>query len=1789
MKNGNYTGLEIAVIGMAGRIPGVEEFNDLWNKLAEGKELISFFSDEELLEEGGVDKKLLNNPNYVKAFSIINNKQYFDSQFFEYSPVEAKNMDPQIRLFHECVYEALEDAGYSPFNNEKKIGLFAGAGPAVFWEIQSLISYADGIDGFSASFLRDRTFMSSRIAYKLNLKGPAVFLHTACSTSLVAICKACDSILLGESEIAIAGGITLSNNTKTGYMYSEGMILSPDGHCRTFDAEANGTVGGEGAGVVVLKRLRNAIADRDNILALIKGYSTNNDGANKVGYTAPSVKGQAETIVMAQKMAKAEPRSITYIEAHGTGTKLGDPIEIQALTQAFGNSKEKYCAIGSVKSNVGHLDTAAGVLGFIKTVLSLKYRQLLPSLHYNKSNPNIDFDNSPFYVNTNLKTWNSKYPLRAGVSSFGIGGTNAHVILEEAPEIERSSVSRNQQLIVFSAKTLTALEKMTENLKRFFQENQLTNLANVAYTLQTGRASFSHKKMFVCKDTQQAIDILSVPKSVDIHYSVGEKVSVVVFMFSGQGSQYVNMGRELYESERYFRNEMDNCFRLASKFSNLNFKDILYISNDNPDASVKINNTENTQPLLFILEYSLAHLLMKWGIKPNYLIGHSIGEYVAACISGLFSLNDALKLVIKRGELIQGVAPGSMLSISITEEDVMQFLNDEISLAAVNSNNHCVVSGNNESISILEHELKKRGYEFRKLHTSHAFHSSMMEPILEMFRREFSSISFNKPEIPFVSNVTGKQANISEISSADYWINHLRNTVCFSKGAEVLLNNKNVLFLEIGPGNTLSTFIRQHKLKTPNHKIVNLIKHPLEQKADLAYLLNGLGEIWLNGIDPDWNCFYEEEQRCKVSMPTYPFDKIQYPYKINFDELQQKVIPTTSSNKRNDISEWFYKNKWEQKEIEEEYNPDILKNFTWLIFSDNLGFSDEFICKFKDNSAKVIVVKQDSSFQRVNNNDYLLNPFNGEDEYFSLFKKLKESQLLPDYILHFWEVTDFNNQSLINNLENDTDLGLFSLINIAKSIGKNSITKNIKIFTFVNDLQKVTGLESINPNKSTLLGATKIISIEYANIQCANIDIELNNYTDNYRASLVEIIFREFFADLNNIIIAYRGFTRFVKNIHPVKFKNNVNLSSKFKNKGIYLIIGGFGGMGFTCVNHLATIYKAKIVLLTHSEFPDRRNWQEWLSTHGEKNDVSVRIHKILELEKEGAEIVITIADVDDYKMMQTVINDIKKRFVTINGVIHAAGVIDYGGIIQRRTKEITWKYLTAKVKGTLNLYYLLKSEKLDFLLLISSVGNDIFLGKYGQVSYNAANEFLESFSDFVSNQNNRYVTTVNMCDWNDVGMSVKAHEYKKTKFTDGISQGEGMMLIDRALMSNFSKVTIYPLNLKLEIDNAFKTLEKYKSRKIEITFEETAYENKGDRPQLTTEYVEPKNKLEQELAEIYQDFLGIKKIGIHDDFYEIGGDSLKAISLIAKIQKKTNKEIPLIEFLNNSTINKLSNFLTTTTNAKFYVLKQVQPFYFGRSNNLLFGIIHNSKTKDIKKYGIVFCYPIGQEYIRSHRAFLLLANELSNSGVPSLRFDYSGYGDSNGACAEISLNTLLANIHTAVNELKQRTKVNKIVLVGARFGGTLCYLYSMKNPVDGIVLWNSIFDGKKYIEATETNYKKWLTGSFAKHKKNNAFFEAFGFPYSKQFISEIKNVNLFQDDFVLDSNILILDREENDGMKKFKSRLNVNGLIISFQQSNVNDFWVKHDENIENFFEPEQDINSIFKWIENLDISFTQ
>jgi acyl transferase domain-containing protein len=833
---------DIAVIGYAARVPGAGNAGQFWENLTNGVEAIRFFSAGEL-ESVGVSKTRLDEPHYVKAGAPLAQLDAFDAGFFGISPRDAGIMDPQHRLFLESAWEALEHAGYAPGTFTGSTGVFAGSGTNAYL-IQNLLSDPDLVETEGLFLLRqtgnDKDVLATRISYQMNLRGPSLNIQTGQSTSLVAVHLACQTLLHQGCDMAIAGAVSIELPHAVGYRYRQNEVLSRDGHCRAFDAASTGTVFGSGLGIVILRRLSDALATGDTVHAVIKGTAINNDGNRKGGFLAPSVAGQVEVITNALAAAGVEPGSIDYIETHGTGTPIGDPIELNALSQVFGE-RTSPLKIGSVKTNVGHLDTAAGMAGLIKTVAALSHGQIPPTLNFKNFDPKLASETAKLQVVEQLTEWKSiDGPRRAGVTSLGIGGTNAHVVLEESPQSAPSQAGRTVSLFAFSAKSDTALNDATlafaDHLRQFPEQN----LADAAYTQHVGRSEFAHRRFFIARDPQEALQLAELTKSSAVITGKASDAGTVAFLFSGQGSQYCNMGREIYQTERVFRKWLDVCAEQAKPHMGIDFRDVLYPPEaELAHAAEQIKLTWNAQPILFSFEYALAQLWLSWGVRPAKLVGHSLGEYTAACLSGVFTLEDVIPLICTRGNLMKKVSEGAMLAVGQSEKEVARWIKDDLCLAAVNGLEQCVISGPTAAILALRDQLKQEGIPSHRLETSHAFHSGSIDPVLEMFMDALRQKKMRAPQIPIISNVTGTWLKDKEATDPAYWARHFRGTVRFHDGLKALESDPGCFLLEVGPGETLCTFARRNRAKDSQQKICPTLPRSGGKTGEVAGVLAG--------------------------------------------------------------------------------------------------------------------------------------------------------------------------------------------------------------------------------------------------------------------------------------------------------------------------------------------------------------------------------------------------------------------------------------------------------------------------------------------------------------------------------------------------------------------------------------------------------------------------------------------------------------------------------------------------------------------------------------------------------------------------------------------------------------------------------------------------------------------------------------------------------------------------------------------------------------------------------------
>jgi len=1353
---------DIAIVGMACRFPGAATPRAYWNNLRAGVESIRALTAEEL-EAAGVPASLHARPNYVRAAAILDGYDRFDAGFFGFSPKDAAIMDPQHRHFLECAWEALEDAGHSAESFPGRIGVYAGSGMTSYFSFNVLTNPAL-IESVGLFLLRhtgnDKDFLTTRVSYHLDLKGPSVNVQTACSTSLVALHLACQSLLSGECDMALAGGVTILLPHGQGYLFHENEILSPDGHCRAFDARSKGTVFGSGAGVVVLRRLADALADGDQVLAIVKGSAINNDGSGKVGYLAPSVDGQAESIAEALAMAGVEPRSIGYVETHGTGTPVGDPIEVEALTQAFrGATQDKgFCAIGSVKSNIGHLDTAAGVASLIKVVQALRHRELPASLHYESPNPIIDFAASPFFVNARLAPWQSDGPRRAGVSSLGVGGTNAHVILEEAPARAASGPSRRTQLLCVSARSEAALARASDALAEALEAADAPPLADVAWTLHVGRKAHAWRRSFTASSAAEAAAVLRARDPQRVHtQKAPASAPSTAFLFPGGGAQYPRMGHDLYESEPVYRAEVDRCLALLEPELARELSQLLSASPaEREAAALALERPSRQLPALFIVEYALAKTWIALGIEPAALIGHSMGENTAACIAGVFTLEGALGLVALRGRLFERVPEGGMLSVPLAPAELEPLLGSELALAVINAPELCVASGPKQALERLERELAQRGVEASRIRIHIAAHSPLLEPILPDFRAYLRSLELSAPKIPFVSNLSGTWIRPEEATDPEYWVRHLRGTVRFADGLRTLLEGEGRLLLEVGPGNTLGSLARAVAGASIARSCFSSLRHRDEQICDQAFFLGVLGKLWCAGARPPWKALYRSEQRQRVSLPTYPFEHERHWIEPGIPQLAAE--PGLGALKKlGELERWFHRPVWRERARGATATTGPQR---WLLFVDGSGLSSLWMEQLEAQGHSVVTVHEGPGFKQLAPKAYAIAPEEKRD-YDALIDALAQNGPMPTRIGHLWMVTESESTPPTTTFFHwIQERGFYSLLFLAQALGREPLAEPVHLAVVSNGMQALDGEALLQPAKAIVLGPARVLPQELPGLSCQSIDLVLPARASLRRshkaraaelARLAQELGAECAAPAKECAIALRDGKRYVQELEPLALPAVNGKPAALRDGGTYVITGGLGGIGLVLARHLARTARAQLVLVARSPLPERARWNEWLAAHPESDATSHRLRQVLELEQLGARVLVLAADVANLEQMGRVLEETKRAFGQVHGLFHAAGVLE-DGIAQTKTPASVDRVFTPKVHGTLLLDQLLEREPLELCVLFSSTSAQ--LGPAGQIDYVAANAFLDAYAQSRATHAGRRTLAIEWGVWNEVGMA---------------------------------------------------------------------------------------------------------------------------------------------------------------------------------------------------------------------------------------------------------------------------------------------------------------------------------------------------------------------------------------------------------------------------------------------------
>lgn len=1513
------TGLEIAILGMAGRFPKAPTLEAFWTLLRDGVEAVSFFSDEELAD-AGIPAGMRAQPNFVKAGAFLEDADLFDAEFFELSPREAEMIDPQQRLLLECAAQALERAGYA--GTGRPVGVFAGTGQNsyLYNNVLSRPELVKSVGPFALGLANERDFVATRIAYKLNLSGPAISVQTACSTSLVAVHLACQSLLAGECDLALAGGASVKAPQKSGYLHHPGGITSPDGHCRAFDARAEGTVSGQGVGVVVLKLLEDALADGDSIHAVIKGSAVNNDGSLKAGFTAPSRDGQARVIRAAQLRAGVEPDSIAYVETHGTATPLGDPIEIAALTRAFrqGTSRRGFCAIGSVKTNIGHLDAAAGIAGLVKTVLALEQGEIPPSLHFAAPNPEIDFAGSPFSVTTRLSPWPAEDgPRRAGVSSFGLGGTNAHVILEEVPAAGPSGPSRPWQVLRLSARSSQALERMTDELAAHLESHPGLDLADIAYTLRVGRWGFRHRRVVVAAGAAEAISALrsrDARKVWTLEQEPGDRP--VAFLLPGVGDQYPGMARELYSAEPVFRSEIDRCAEILRPHLGLDLRQVLFEEGAEPPADPggldlrallrresaappagPLADTRIAQPAMFAVGYALARLWASWGVRPQALLGYSLGEYTAACLAGVMKLEDALPLVARRARLISGLPAGAMLAVPLSEDETAARLGPELSVAAVNGPALSVVSGPEAAISGLEQRLADEGLACRRLPVGAAFHSRMMEAAAAPLEELLRSIELLPPQIPCLSNVTGTWLRDDEATDPGYWVKHLCGTVRFAEGVQELWREPGRILLELGPGQTLGSVALQSVPAdgSASRAVVSSLRHPFDRQPDQAFLLGALGRLWLAGVDADEAGFSAGERRRRVPLPTYPFERQRF-WIERRDDRTGAAKAAAPAGRLTDMADWFHAPSFRRAPAIASPAP-AGDDGTWLVLLDELGMGDLLVEHLWSAGCRVATVRAGAAFSRKSEWSYTMAP-GMNDGWEALLASLKTT---PERIVHLWSLTPPGERQ---GLAEAQDRGFYSLLSLAQALGRTGASSVISVVA--NGVCDVERGDPLHPEKATLLGPVQVIPRESPRIACRLIDVDPDEIGDEQADRLA----RELARAGAEPVVACRGAHRWLPALEAVRLAAGDRQPVRLRDEGVYLVTGGLGGIGLALAGHLArTVRAPKLALIGRSGLLERSLWETELALAGD-GDLARRIREVQALEQAGAEVLILRADIANREETRRAVAEARKRFGRIEGVFHAAG-LPGAGLAQLKTKEAAARVLAPKVQGTLVLSEALQDQRPDFVVLFSSIAS--IAGGGGQVDYCAANAFLDAFARAEVD-----VPTFSV-DWGEwqwdrwtadlIADPEVRQRLRRSREIYGLTFEEGFEALRRILASGLPQVVVSTHRLDAAVE-APHSLSDVVGELDGLSRTRNPAEH--PRPALGTPYVAPQSEAEERLAALWEELLGVLPIGVRDNFFQLGGHSLLGLQLVSRIHSSFGVELPLRTLFEAPTVEELAAALET-------------------------------------------------------------------------------------------------------------------------------------------------------------------------------------------------------------------------------------------------------------------------------------
>ncbi|MFH8349518.1 SDR family oxidoreductase [Streptomyces sp. NPDC018045] len=1506
--------LDIAVVGMAGRFPKARTVEEFWTHLKAGTCAVTRFDREELAARG-VPAETLDDPGFVPAGYLLEDADTFDAAFFGYSPREAELMDPQHRVLLECAWAALESAGHDPARDDGLTGVYTGAGNNTYllFNIAANRAAVDVMGGNQVVIGNRPDFLSTRVAYKLGLNGPALTVQTACSTSLVAVAQACQALLSYQCDTALAGGVAIDVTRRDGYHYREDGIFAPDGLCRAFDARAQGTVGGDGVGMVVLKRLQDAVADGDHIHAVIKGSAVNNDGAGRAGFSAPGAASQADVITTALANAAVEPDTVRYVEAHGTATALGDPIEVSALTAAYAGVPRGHCALGSVKTNIGHLDSAAGVAGLIKTVLIVEHGDIPPSLHFEEPNPRLNLADGPFHVPTELRPWPAgDGPRRAAVSSFGLGGTNAHLILEQAPARPRAPRPETpaEQLLVLSAKSPEALEAATGQLHDHLRAHPELPLEDVAFTLQQGRKAFPYRRTLVCGSTEDALNALGDPdggRLLTAETRVAHRP--VAFLFTGFGAQHPGMAAGAYAGEPVFRDALDHCADLLLPLLGEDIRPHLTEAVKNPGGTtgsgldlrrMLLQPERSEHPLdqprlgyaaVFAVEYALTRLWASWGVEPEAMIGHSLGEYVAACVAGVFSLPDALRLVVERARLIEEQGEGAMLAVPLSEAEAARHTDTEVCVSAVNGPQSCVLSGTTAAVERVAAGLLAAGIASRRLTTRFAFHSPMMDPVVEPYAALVREVRLNPPAVPFVSNVTGTWITDEQATDPAYWARHLRSPVRFSDGLGTLWAVPDIAVVEVGPGRTLATDALRHPAAgtVTDRVVVASLPGAFDGQTDRAALLAAAGRLWLAGRETP---FPPHTGARRVPLPTYPFERRTY-------WLEPAAAPLTTDaapGRRPELSRWFYAPSWQQAGPAPAASPAELAAHHWLVFTDEHGVGRGLAARLESCGATVRTVSMGSAWDRKTEHDYVLDPARPE-HYGRLAEALRESGPLPDRVLHCWSVgADAGRPPAPEDVRALLHRGFDSLVHWARATETELMSRPQRWDVISSEVHAVTGDEPLCPPKAAVQGACKVLPQEFPALDCVHLDLRLDG--EEPGPGTIDRLLEDLSRAPGDRTVALRGRHRWTPTYVPAEPPRRDGTA--VKADGVYLITGGLGKIGLLMARVIAEQDPVRLVLLGRTGLPDRDAWDDPRLPAA----VRERIGAVRALEDLGSQVMVVAADVSDLDRMREVKDTVVQAYGRIDGLLHCAGTTGPGAhrvVADLGEQESDWHF-APKLYGTYVLDEVLAGQQLDFAVLCSSVA--ALLGGLGFTAYAAANAVLDAFAQRHHGPGRPW-TSVNWEAW---------------RFGPQTPDGIGAAVQELALTPDEGRrVTRALLESVPQPQTILSTgdLIRRRDQWAAPAADTPAPARRHERPTLRNPYVAPGTDTERLVAEVWQELLGVADVGVHDNFFELGGSSLLGLQVVHRLRQELALAVPLTIVYEGPTVHALGRLVDDLRSAR--------------------------------------------------------------------------------------------------------------------------------------------------------------------------------------------------------------------------------------------------------------------------------